>query len=354
MIRTGRDQKQLIIHNSLESLDFLYRLGKLLPIMKEIRKQKARKKAPGKSFRMGLSLIEIMRMLPDDATAEKWFIETRWPNGVACTKCGSLDVCERKKKAGKPKAYRCRDCRNDFSVKTETLMHNSPLGFQVWAIAIYLLVTNLKGVSSMKLHRDLGISQKSAWHLAHRIRETWKDNRGDEFTGPVEVDETFMGGKEKNKHEDKRSHTRGPSGKTVVVGMKDRETNKVVAKPVPERTKEELHGFISSKVAPEAKVYTDDHRSYIGLPYNHESVNHSIGEYVKEQAHTNGVESFWALLKRGYYGTYHRISEKHLERYVNEFSGRHNDRPSDTIDQQMRAIAANLNGKRLPYQDLIL
>ena len=136
--------------------------------------------------------------------------------------------------------------------------------------------------------------------------------------------------------------------------MKDRETNKVVAKPVPERTKEELHGFISSKVAPEAKVYTDDHRSYLGLPYNHESVNHSIGEYVTKNRPTlTAWNPSGRLLKRGYYGTYHRISEKHLERYVNEFSGRHNDRPSDTIDQ-MRAVAANLNGKRLPYQDLIL
>ena len=308
-------------------------------------------KAPGKSFRKGVSLVEIMRMFPDDATAEKWFTETRWTDGVYCASCGSVNIAERKRKEGKPRAYRCRDCRNDFSVKTGTLMHNSPLGFQTWAVAIYLLVTNLKGVSSMKLHRDLGISQKSAWHLAHRIRETWKDNQGD-FIGPVEVDETFVGGRERNKHEDKRSHTRCPSGKTVVVGIKDRETNKVVAKPVPERTKEELHGFIGSNVSPKAKVYTDDHRSYIGLPYDHESVNHSVGEYVKEQAHTNGVESFWAMLKRGYYGTYHRMNEKHLDRYVNEFAGRHNVREMDTIDQ-MAFLAKGMVGKKLSYKELV-
>ena len=191
--------------------------------MKEIKKQRTEKKAPGKSFRTGLSLVKIMKMFPDDATAEEWFIETRWPNGITCVKCGSVNVAERKRKEDKPRAYRCRDCRNDFSVKTGTLMHNSPLGFQIWAVAIYLLITSLKGVSSMKLHRDLDITQKSAWHLAHRIRETWKDNMGG-FNGPVEVDETFIGGKEKNKHEDKRSHTRGPSGKAVVVGMKDRRT----------------------------------------------------------------------------------------------------------------------------------
>ncbi len=310
-----------------------------------------KKKAPGKSFREGVSLLKIMKMFPDDATAEKWFIETRWPNGVNCAKCGSVNVAERKRKEGKPRAYRCRDCRNDFSVKTGTLMHNSPLGFQTWAVAIYLLITNLKGVSSMKLHRDLEITQKSAWHLAHRIRESWKDDMAS-LDGPVEVDETFIGGKEKNKHENKRSHTRGPSGKAVVVGIKDRKANKIVAKPVPDRTKAEIHGFIDKAVSPEAKVYTDDHKSYLGLPYDHESVNHSVGEYVREQAHTNGVESFWATLKRGYYGTYHRISEKHLERYVNEFSGRHNDRPSDTIEQ-MKAVVSKLDGKRLSYERLV-
>ena len=160
------------------------------------------------------------------------------------------------------------------------------------------------------------------------------------------------GGKEKNKHEDKRSHTRGPSGKTVVVGIKDREANKVFAKPVAERSKEDIHGLIGETVSPEAKVYTDDHRSYIGLPYDHESVNHSVGEYVREQAHTNGIESFWAMLKRGYNGTYHRMSRKHLERYVTEFSGRHNVREMDTIEQ-MALLAKGLVGKKLPYKELV-
>ena len=148
------------------------------------------KKAPGNSFREGISLIEIMRMFPDDAAAEKWFVKTRWPDGVHCSRCGSANIQERKTR--KPQPYRCRDCRKDFSVKTGTLMHDSRLELQVWAVAIYLLVTNLKGVSSRKLHRDLSITQKTAWHLAHRIRETWKDNQGD-FLEPVEVDETFVG-----------------------------------------------------------------------------------------------------------------------------------------------------------------
>ena len=133
------------------------------------------KKTLGKSFRKGLPLIKIMRMFPDDSTAEKWFVEIRWPDGVNCPCCGSANIQERKTR--KPQPYRCRECRKDFSIKTGTLMHNSRLGLQVWAVAIYLLVTNLKGVSSRKLHRDLGVTQKTAWHLAHRIRETWNDNR---------------------------------------------------------------------------------------------------------------------------------------------------------------------------------
>ena len=180
-------------------------------------------------------------------------------------------------------------------------------------------------------------------------KEGWIQDR--KLSGTVEVDETFIGGKEKNKHEDKRSHTRGPSGKAVVVGMKDRETNKVIAKPVSERSKEEIHGLISENVSPEAKIYTDDHRSYLGLPYDHESINHSVGEYVREQAHTNGIESFWAMLKRGYDGTYHKMSEKHLGRYVTEFAGRHNVRELDTIDQ-MKFVAKGFIGKKLPYKKL--
>ena len=206
-------------------------------------------------------------------------------------------------------------------------------------------------VSSMKLHRELGITQKSAYFMAQRLREAChvKENK---MEGPVEVDETFIGGKGKNKHEDKRSHTRGPSGKSVVVGMKDRETNKIVAKPVSERTKEELQSFIGNNVASEAKVYTDDHKSYIGLPYNHESVNHSVKEYVREQAHTNGMESFWASLKRGYYGTFHHLSSKHLHRYVNEFANRHNLRDMNT-EAMMREMFASMIGKRLMYKELI-
>ncbi len=307
--------------------------------------------APGKHYRKGLSLVALTNLFPDDATAERWFVKSRWPAGIACSKCNSRNVQERPTR--KPQPFRCRDCRNDFSTKTGTLMQGSPLGFRVWAIALYLLSTGLKGTSSMKLYRDLDVTQKTAWYLAHRIREAWSDKNAP-FAGPVEVDKTFVGGKAKNMHAHKRKQVikgRGAVGKTAVVGAKDRATNRVSAAVVKNVDQPTLQGFVAENVEPGTKVYTDDHGGYEGL-LNHETVRHSVKEYVNGQAHTNGIESFWAMLKRGYVGTYHRMSPKHLHRYVDEFSGRHNIRTADTIDQ-MAAMVRGMDGKRLKYKDLV-
>ncbi|MCY4150194.1 MAG: IS1595 family transposase [Gammaproteobacteria bacterium] len=310
------------------------------------------KKAPGKHYREGLSLIDLFRMFPDSETAENWFIQVRWGDQVKCPHCGSHNIQD--PTTHPDMRFRCRTCRRFFSTKTGTVMQGSNFDYQTWAIAIFQMTTNIKGISSMKLHRDLNIAQKNAWHLAHRIRETFKDSDVN-FLGPVEVDETFIGGKRRNMSNSKRKALkdtgRGAVGKATVVGIKDRETNEVTATVVNSTDAQTLHPFIGDNVDKGATVYTDDHRGYNGIPYYHESVKHSVSEYVNGMAHTNGIESFWAMLKRGYHGTYHYMSEKHLHRYVNEFAGRHNVRDFDTIEQMCKMVV-NMEGRKLTFKEL--
>ena len=309
----------------------------------------ASKTGPGKSYREGLSLIEAFQKFPDDSAAEAWLAEARWDDEPACPHCGDTNVQSGAKHPTMP--YRCRGCRKRFSVRVGTAMQDSNIPLQKWAIAIYLMTTNLKGVSSMKLHRDLGIAQSSAWHMAHRLREAWA-GQSSVFAGPVEFDECYIGGLERNKHESKKLKAgRGPVGKAAVLGAKDRATNQIAARVVARTDKRTLQGFVRERAAVGTMVYTDEHRSYGGLP-NRETVKHSVGEYVNGKAHVNGVESFWSMLKRGYHGVYHHMSPKHLQRYINEFSGRHNSRPLDTL-AQMKAIVRGLEGRRLRKVDLV-
>ncbi len=304
--------------------------------------------SPGKHHREGVDLIELMAMFPNEGAAVEWFEDTIWGDERFCGHCGSLSTGRTPN--AKPMPDWCPDCRSYFSVRTGTALARSKVPMQKWAIAICLCLTSLKSVSSMKLHRDIGVSQKTAWLMLRRIREAWAADDSEPFAGPVEVDETYMGGKRKNMSNAKRKKLsgRGPVGKTAVVGLKDRDTSQVAAKVVTTTDKETLQGFVKKDTAKEAKVYTDEAGAYKTLPFDHEAVK----EYVRGQAHTNGMESFCSMLRRAHEGAFHKISPKHLNLYVQEFAGKHDVRDLGTV-AQMRNTVARLIGRSLLYRDLI-
>ncbi len=306
---------------------------------------------PEQSFREGISLVELFQTFPDDFAAEQWMEHVRWgDDGPICPRCESRDRVKESPNR-KPAAYWCGTCRNRFNIRTGTVLADTKIGYHKWVIAMYLQVSNLKGVSSMKLHRDLNITQKSAWFLSHRLREAMV-LLDEPFHGPVEADEPYLGSVEKNKHQDKKLNAgKGAVGNTVEAGIKDHDTGQVRAEILPDAEADTLQAFVQEHTVAWADRYKDERAAYKGLS-NHEAVSHSTAEYVREQLHIIGKERFCATLRRGYYGMYHHMSKKHLFRCVDKFAGRHIFRNVDTIDQ-MAFAARQLLGKRLTYRELI-
>ena len=303
-----------------------------------------------------ISVTQLFRLFPDEDSCYRWLEAARWNGKPICPHCGGIENITRP--PSKPHTYWHKDCRKHFTVTTKTCMHATKRPLQDWIYAIYTVMTSRKGVSAMQLSKELGCQYRTAWHMLHRIREAC--GRGDfVLANVVEADETYIGGKRKNMSNAKRKALkdtgRGAVGKVAVAGVRER-GGRVKANVVEHTDAATLVGNIESIVEPGSTVYTDEASAYTPLErrYHHESVKHSIGEYVRGPVHVNGMESVWSVLKRSIHGTWHHVSPKHLDKYVNEATFRLNEGNCevDTIER-MESLASQIGGKRLSYKKLI-
>jgi transposase-like protein len=297
-----------------------------------------------------ISTYQLMQTIPDQETARQYLEGRLWPNGPVCPTCTNAGQITTRKRVG---FYRCNACKLDFTIRTGTIFERSHVELHKWVYAMYLLVTARKGISSMQLAKEIGITQKSAWFVLHRLREAC-GGKLDMLRGIVAVDEVWIGGLEKNKHENKRLHA-GKAGKSIVLGMRERK-GRTKAFVIPNVNAECLTGAIAENVEEGATIHTDESKGYQNLSamsYQHDTVDHSAKEYVRGDVSTNNIETVWALLKRGLHGVYHHASAKHLGRYVDEFTFRLNEgnvkfHTLERLDSFIDAVV----GKRLTYERL--
>ena len=300
------------------------------------------------------TLDELTRSFPDEQTCVEHFRAIRWAHGAFCPYCGGTHIYD----FSDGRTHKCGDCRQRFSIKVGTIFEDTKLPLRKWFIAIWLITSHKKGIASTQLAKDLGVTQKTAWFVLHRLREASKTGSFNRMLdGTVEVDETFMGGKAKNRHISKRG---GPgrgglgSGKVPVVGAIERK-GEVFARATKSVDGATLKAFIRETVSPQvAMLVTDEWVGYHGLSreFPHKVISHTRGEYVKGPIHTQTIEGFWSLFKRQVYGIHHWVSEKHLDRYISEATWRYNRR-SASEGGRVNSLIASSDGKRLRYRELI-
>ena len=297
-----------------------------------------------------ISTFELFDIFPDQEAARAYLEDRLWPDGPKCLTCKSGERITVRKGG----FYRCNACQLDFTIRTGTIFERSHVPLHKWLYAMYLLVTARKGISSMQLAKEIGITQKSAWFVLCRLRQACGKDIA-MLSGIVEMDETYIGGLERNRHEKRKSHIgRGSVGKTAVIGMRER-GGRTKAMPVSSVDQMSLFTAIHENIAPGTMIHTDEGTGYQGIDevYGHKSVNHGAKEYSRAGVSTNSIESVWAVMKRGIHGVYHQVSVKHLGLYVDEFAFRLNDgkvarHTLERLDSFVDAVA----GRRITWKEL--